>query len=420
MSYPGQHAGLAQRRTTRAASDATGTLTVAKTADDARTIVGSSREVQSLRLMLSRVAGSAATVLVHGESGTGKELVAQTVHKLSSRSGAFVALNCAAIPRDLLESELFGHAKGAFSGAIADRKGRFELAHGGTLFLDEIGDMSLDMQAKLLRVLQERVVDPIGAHRSIPVDVRVVAATHRDLEAECAAGRFREDLYYRLNVLPVNVPPLRERAGDVAELAECFARRHATPGVDPISFAPDFMSVLMQYDWPGNIRELSNLIFRFSVLFPGQRLTPAVVPPETLPRRMRELVPQAPAVETAAAQPAYDDPSQPPVTEALVRLVADNPAPLRSVPRNPVEEIIMIAQGQAAFPACGVKLKQHLADVEQGLIRHALNHTGGNISRTAQLLHLQRTTLIQKLNKFKAAGDGGFDESDASLSGSGG
>ena len=369
--------------------------------------------------MLSRVAGSAATVLVHGESGTGKELVAQTVHKLSNRSGAFVALNCAAIPRDLLESELFGHAKGAFSGAIADRKGRFELAHGGTLFLDEIGDMSLDMQAKLLRVLQERVVDPIGAHRSIPVDVRVVAATHRDLEAECAAGRFREDLYYRLNVLPVNVPPLRERAGDVAELAECFARRHATPGVDPISFTPDFMSVMMRYEWPGNIRELSNLVFRFSVLFPGQRLTPASVPSETLPRLMRELVPEAP-VETAATMPNYDDPSQPPVAEALVRLVADNPAPLRSAPRNPVEEIIMIAQGQASFPACGVKLKQHLADVEQGLIRHALNHTGGNISRTAQLLHLQRTTLIQKLNKFKAAGDGSFDESDASLSGSGG
>ena len=202
-----------------------------------RQIIGDSKQMRALREMLSLVAGTTATVLISGESGSGKELVAQAIHDGSPRSkAAFVPINCAAIPRELLESELFGHRKGAFSGAIADRKGRFELADGGTLFLDEIGDMPAEMQVKLLRVLQEGVIDPVGSSVQVHVDVRVVAATHRDLEAECAAGRFREDLYFRLNVLPVQVPPLRERGDDIPRLIEHFAKFHAQAENRPISF----------------------------------------------------------------------------------------------------------------------------------------------------------------------------------------
>ena len=175
-------------------------------------IIGNSPPMRDIRKLIETIADSTATVMINGESGTGKELVAQALHHQSSRSDAnFVPLNCAAIPKELMESELFGHRKGAFTGALADRVGRFELAHGGTLFLDEIGDLSLDMQVKLLRVLQERMVDPVGSSRAVEVDVRVIAATHRDLELEISEGRFREDLYYRLNVLPVTTPPLRER-----------------------------------------------------------------------------------------------------------------------------------------------------------------------------------------------------------------
>ena len=193
--------------------------------------IGGSACAQSLRSMLATIARSSSTVLITGESGTGKELLARSLHEQSERAGnLFVPINCAAIPRELLESELFGHRKGAFTGAVTDRVGRFELAHGGTLFLDEIGDMPMDMQVKLLRVLQERTIDPVGSTRQIPVDVRVIAATHRDLEKEIAEGRFREDLYYRLNVLPIETPALRERPDDIEDLLHHFARVFTAPG----------------------------------------------------------------------------------------------------------------------------------------------------------------------------------------------
>ena len=188
--------------------------------------IGLSESAKTLRNLVATMANSNATVMITGESGTGKELLARLLHDQSDRCGAnFVPINCAAIPKDLLESELFGHRKGSFTGAVADRIGRFELAHGGTIFLDEIGDMSLDMQVKLLRVLQERTVDPIGGTRQVQVDVRVIAATHRDLDTEIEAGRFREDLYYRLNVLPMVTPALRERNTDVPELLTFFAKK---------------------------------------------------------------------------------------------------------------------------------------------------------------------------------------------------
>ena len=235
--------------------------------------IGASNAAQSLRSMLATIANSNATVMITGESGTGKELLARALHEQSLRAGSnFVPINCAAIPKDLLESELFGHRKGAFTGAVNDRVGRFELAHGGTIFLDEIGDMSLDMQVKLLRVLQERTIDPIGGSRQVAIDVRVIAATHRDLEEEISAGRFREDLYYRLNVLPVVTPPLRERPEDIPDLLRHFGQRFANPGVQAVRFDADFTEALQKYHWPGNVRELSNLVDRFSTLYAGQRL----------------------------------------------------------------------------------------------------------------------------------------------------
>ena len=247
--------------------------------------IGSSESAATLRQLVATMANSNATVMITGESGTGKELLARLLHEQSERCGAnFVPINCAAIPKDLLESELFGHRKGAFTGAVADRIGRFELAHGGTIFLDEIGDMSLDMQVKLLRVLQERTVDPIGSTRQVQVDVRVVAATHRDLENEIAAGRFREDLYYRLNVLPMVTPSLRDRNTDVPELLDFFAKKCANFGQKPIRFKADFLTALQNYPWPGNVRELSNLVDRFSTLYAGQELDLRAIPPTLLPK----------------------------------------------------------------------------------------------------------------------------------------
>ena len=348
--------------------------------------------------MVARVAKTTATVLISGESGTGKELVARAIHDGSPRAkAAFVPINCAAIPRDLLESELFGHRKGAFSGAIADRKGRFELASGGTLFLDEIGDMPRDMQVKLLRVLQEGVIDPVGSAGQIPVDVRVVAATHRDLEAECAAGRFREDLFFRLNVLPLKVPPLRERAEDIRALLEHFAALHACEGARPVVFENCLGSALHEYAWPGNIRELSNLVYRLSVLFAGQRLRLRSVPRDLLPSKM--------LFEPALEEGFEDDHAESTVAE-LPRGVPAEQAVNGEIGRNPVEDIICIANGGSLLPREGLALKEYLGDLEKNIIEEALCRTGGNVSKTAELLQLQRTTLIQKMNKLKKISGG--------------
>jgi len=289
--------------------------------------------------------------------------------------------------------------------------GRFELANGGTLFLDEIGDMSLDMQAKLLRVLQEGVVDPIGATKPVKVDVRVIAATHRDLEAECEAGRFREDLYYRLNVIPVLVPPLRERSDDVPELVEHFARRHALPEARPIAMDGAFMHAMQTYHWPGNVRELSNLVNRFSALFSGQRIGCATVSPSMLPKAFAALLPAIEAMPVDAPELQQANLTVLPEANdgALERALLPGFPALDEVAPNSVEEIVLIAQGHRDFPDEGVPMKAHLAEMERNLIMSALSHAGGNISRTAQLLQLQRTTLIQKMNKLRAGGGGGAE-----------
>jgi two-component system, NtrC family, nitrogen regulation response regulator NtrX len=238
-------------------------------------IVGKTPVMRALMEKIEKVATTPARVLITGENGTGKELVARALHRMSPRANKpFVEVNCAAIPGELIESELFGHIRGSFTGAVADRAGKFEQAHKGTLFLDEIGDMSLAAQAKVLRVLQDNVITRIGGAKPISVDVRVIAATNKTLENEIAAGKFREDLYYRLNVVPIHVPPLRERREDIPTLAQYFAATlSAREGIPPRSFTPDALERLSALDWPGNVRELRNTVERLLILAPDNEIS---------------------------------------------------------------------------------------------------------------------------------------------------
>jgi DNA-binding NtrC family response regulator len=233
-----------------------------------RFLLGQSQKMKELEILINKVAKTHSTVMIQGETGTGKELVAQEIHARSPRShNPMITVNCAAIPSELLESELFGHEKGAFTGAVRDRKGSFELAHGGTIFLDEIGDMSLDLQVKLLRALQEKEIKPVGSERNIPVDVRIMAATNKDLKEAIKKGEFREELYYRLNVVPVYVPPLRERGEDIPLLANHFLNKYNKEMKKTVQgFSEEAMTLLLNYSWPGNIRELENIIERAIIL----------------------------------------------------------------------------------------------------------------------------------------------------------
>jgi two-component system nitrogen regulation response regulator NtrX len=238
-------------------------------------IVGTSKPIRNVIALIEKVAPTAARVLITGENGTGKELVARAIHALSPRaSGPFVEVNCAAIPAELIESELFGHVKGSFTGAFSDRAGKFELADGGTLFLDEVGDMSLSAQAKVLRALQEGAISPVGSGKAVSVDVRVIAATNKDLESEIAMERFREDLLHRLNVIPIEVPPLRERRGDIAQLVQHFSEQLTKgAGLPAKTFAAAALERLTAHDWPGNIRELKNAVERLLILASGSTIT---------------------------------------------------------------------------------------------------------------------------------------------------
>jgi sigma-54 specific flagellar transcriptional regulator A len=355
--------------------------------------LGESPQVVALRELIATMAHSSASVLITGESGTGKELLARALHDLSPRQGLnFVPINCGAIPKELLESELFGHRKGSFTGAITDRVGRFEMAHGGTLFLDEIGDMPLDMQVKLLRVLQERTIDPIGGSKPVPVDVRVIAATHRDLEAEISAGRFREDLYYRLNVLPIHTPALRERPVDIAHMLAHFAQAYALPGQAPIRFNAHFLELLSGYPWPGNVRELCNLVDRFSTLYAGQELDIRSIPTPMLPKGLQLM--QLELLQQVDEEPVFQRLTPPP--EVLAEM-NDQPEP----EDNDMDQLIMLAQGMPTLPVEGLSLKDRLAQIERSFIEQALQQSEGNVSKTAKLLNVQRTTLIEKINKYE-------------------
>jgi sigma-54 specific flagellar transcriptional regulator A len=372
-------------------------------------LAGDSPAMRSLRALIRRVATSDSTVLILGESGTGKELVAQSIHRLSTRhSNRFVPVNCGAIPADLLESELFGHTKGAFTGALADRRGRFELANSGTLFLDEIGDMRLDMQVKLLRVLQERVIDRVGDDRSIPVNVRVVAATHRQLEESISQGKFRADLFYRLNVVPLYVPALRDRGDDVTILFDHFAKRCATPGQLPIRASEDLREWMTSYSWPGNCRELLNLVERLTVFWPAQELSLKSIPSSMLPRGASTVVGASSPDEQAAILELFQGDEDLMSAKEAAHAAADC---VSDVADLAVAELVVresSSNWSAELPAAAaptlsnatVDLKQMLADFESAWIREAMKVTEGNITHAAELLGLARTTLIERLRKY--------------------
>ncbi len=329
-----------------------------------RSMVGNSRAIRQVRSLIEQVAKSDATVLILGESGTGKEVVARNLHYHSPRrSKPFVPINCGAIPGELLESELFGHEKGAFTGAISARQGRFEMAEGGTLFLDEIGDMPMPMQVKLLRVLQERTFERVGGTKLIEADVRIVAATHRNLEDMIQEGTFREDLYYRLQVFPIEMPPLRARVDDIPLLINELIARLEHENRGSVRFTPAAVMALCQYKWPGNVRELSNLIERMVIMHPY-----GVVDVQDLPEKFRPvgIAPQ-PEIESIK----FDQHLAPMEPIAATRLPRD-----------------------------GIDLKEHISNLECSLIKQALDEAGGVVAHAAKRLNMRRTTLVEKLRKY--------------------
>ncbi|HKC63789.1 MAG TPA: sigma-54 dependent transcriptional regulator [Pyrinomonadaceae bacterium] len=337
-------------------------------------LIGASEAMQRVRAMIEKVAETDATVLVRGESGTGKELVAREIHERSSsrRSGAFVAVNCAALPSELIESELFGHEKGAFTGAAARRRGKFEQADGGTLFLDEIGDMSANVQAKLLRALEERQIERLGGSESIPVDVRIISATHRPLEQEIEKGNFRADLFYRLRVITVDIAPLRERREDIPVLAESFARQAAERYNLPLRpIGQSALRRLIDYDWPGNVRELRNTIERAAIMAEGDELTARDLP--------EEIQKSAKSVDSSNVE-ALDD-------------------------------------GSLAVPFTA-DFRSDRKEFERRYISRCLEYSSGNVTRAAAILGMHRQSLQHKLRelglarRYVSVSNGAQDKSD--------
>ena len=334
-------------------------------------IIGESPQIREVFDIVGRAAASQSTVMIYGESGTGKELIARALHLNSPRaSKPFIAVNCAAIPHDLLESELFGYEKGAFTGAVNTRIGRMELANKGTIFLDEIGDMPPTLQVKLLRVLAEREIDRIGSTKSTPIDIRVITATHRNLEAAIEEGQFREDLYYRLNIIPLNLPPLRDRKTDIPLLAAYFLKQCNGPGISK-TISDEAMNVLVNYSWPGNIRELANFVERMVVLSIGSTITPRDLPDKVLGKVPRE------------------------------KWI---PLEKGSEPEGNPAQILQQSLKQSfhvGIPDEGINLKKIVEDFEKELLIEALEKTGWVKNKAAILLNLNRTTLVEKLKKLK-------------------
>ncbi|UTF60800.1 sigma-54 dependent transcriptional regulator [Gilvimarinus sp. DA14] len=332
-----------------------------------RSLVGTSREVSHVREMMSQVADKDVSVLITGESGTGKEVVARNLHYHSARRDKpFVPVNCGAIPGELLESELFGHEKGAFTGAISARAGRFELAEGGTLFLDEIGDMPLSMQVKILRVLQERCYERVGSNKTVMTDVRIIAATHRNLETMIENGEFREDLYYRLNVFPIELPSLKDRSEDIPLLINELVSRMESEKRGSIRFNSAAILSLCRHSWSGNIRELANLVERMAIMHPY-----GVVGVSDLPTKYRHV--------ECEEEPFVID-SAPAETAKGTTVVSMNDTPL--------------------LPDQGIDLREYLTRLEKDLIQQALNDCGGVVARAADKLSIRRTTLVEKMRKY--------------------
>lgn len=338
-----------------------------------RSLVGVSPTIYKVRQLIEQVADTEASVLILGDSGTGKEVVARNLHYHSDRRDKpFVPINCGAIPPDLLESELFGHEKGAFTGAITARQGRFELAKGGTLFLDEIGDMPLAMQVKLLRVIQERVFERVGGNKSIKADVRIIAATHRNLEGEIAEGRFREDLFYRLNVFPIEMPSLSQRVKDIPLLLEELIVRMENNKLGSVRLTTSAITALQQYEWPGNVRELSNLVERLLIMFPN-----GVVDARDLPEKYRQGLNVS---ENTSVSESVDDNHE--------------------MQQRVVSHIVNQATSQDVLPEEGIDLKAHLLSLESNLIKQALDEANGVVAHAAQRLNMRRTTLVEKMRKY--------------------
>ena len=332
-------------------------------------IIGEAPAMQEVFRAIGRLSHSHITVLINGESGTGKERVAQALHQHSPRAGKpFIALNMAAIPRDLIESELFGHEKGAFTGAAAQRQGRFEQANGGTLFLDEIGDMPLPMQVKLLRVLQERTFERVGSNKVQTADVRVIAATHKNLEQMIQEGGFREDLYYRLNVFPIDMPAMRERIEDLPLLLNELITRMENEKRGSIRFSTSAILSLCQHDWPGNVRELANLVERMAIMHPH-----GVIGVGELPRKFRYV------------EDDQDDLRQ-------LRETEDE--------RGEAFSGLVGLDSPAFLPPEGLDLKEYLGGLEQTLIQQALDECNGVVARAAERLRIRRTTLVEKMRKY--------------------
>jgi sigma-54 specific flagellar transcriptional regulator A len=350
---------------------------------------GASPAIAAVNRLIQQVAPYDSTVLILGESGTGKEIAARAIHAISPRrQRPFVAVNCGAIPAELLESELFGHEKGSFTGAITTRKGRFEIAEGGTLFLDEIGDMSLPMQVKLLRVLQERVFERVGSNVSSECDVRIIAATHRNLEESIIRGNFRGDLFYRLNVFPIEMPTLFTRITDLPALISEFVVQSANRGRPALRLLPEATGALANYAWPGNIRELSNLIERLAILCPDR-----AVDIGDLPARYRPTDWTAPDLQIA-------------MTAEIPQLIASTAGSDEAEDETVLSASVWAGEQDAItrLPEQGVDLRAHLMVIERSLISQALQRSGGTVAHAARLLSLRRTTLVEKLRKLGMAG----------------
>ena len=359
-----------------------------------RLLVGHSAAMKKVQRMIDQVSDSEANVLILGESGTGKEVVARNLHHFSTRRDKpFVPVNCGAIPGELLESELFGHEKGAFTGAITARKGRFELAEGGTLFLDEIGDMPLPMQVKLLRVLQERTFEKVGSNKTQQANVRVIAATHRNLESHISGGHFREDLFYRLNVFPIEMPALRERPEDIPLLIHELIQRVEHENRGSVRLTAAAMASLCRYPWPGNVRELANVIERLVILFPY-----ATVDFDDLPDKYRI---DGETLSESVNAAIYARP-QPPT---------HNNNPQSTLPDNEIERRHPVSSAaDPELPADGLDLKEHLANLEYLLIKQALDEAAGIVAHAAQRLKMRRTTLVEKMRKYGIQREGDLAE----------
>ena len=367
----------------------------------ARLPTGTSGPIREVISLIRQVAGHDSTVLVLGESGTGKEVCARAVHDLSPRRNRpFVAVNCGAIPADLLESELFGHERGAFTGAVCARKGRFEIAEGGTLFLDEIGDMSPTMQVKLLRVLQERVFERVGNQTPMRCNVRIIAATHRNLEDSIQRGTFREDLFHRLNVFPIEMPALRARIEDLPLLVRDCIATNLQEGRGRVQLSPRALGALALCSWTGNVRELANLIERLSIVCAGRVVEVRDLPPKyrppvdwTLEVKTLELPAPAPAEE---AEEHLSDEHALSVLEEVE---------LERAERRETSNKTAGGDALATLPEDGLDLREHLLTIERQLIEQALQRSRGTVAKAARLLNLRRTTLVEKMRKLGMGGD---------------